>query len=306
MPRLSTVAPALVALFALMVTVACGDSDSTSDETGGKLKVVATTVQIGALVREVGADKIDLVVLVGPGVDPHDYEATTDDLKAIKASSVVFANGLGLDSFLAKAINSAGGKDKMVIVTDGVRLRSTPGAESEKDPHVWHNPENDQVMVDNIAAALSRRDAPNATTYRGNADAYKTVLDDTDRQIRTLIDSIPPSNRKMVTNHDAFGYFIDRYGLTFVGAVIPGSSTQGETSPKDIAALTSLIRREGVKAIFSERTVDPKVAREIAKDTGVRIIDDLHGDSLGEPGSGAETVHGMLLANAKRISEALK
>jgi len=289
-----------------LATVGCGNSTSSPDASDGKLRVVATTVQIGALVREVGADKIDLVILVGPGVDPHDYEATTDDLKAIKASSVVFANGLGLDSFLAKAINSAGGKDKVVTVTDGVKLRSAQGTESENDPHVWHNPENVKVMIDNIANALGKRDGANAAIYKANATAYTIVLDDTDRQIRSIIDSIPQANRKMVTNHDAFGYFIDRYGLTFVGAVIPGSSTQGETSPKDIANLTSLIRQEGVKVIFSENTVDPKVAREIAKDTGVRIIDDLYGDSLGEPGSGAETIHGMLLANAKRISEALK
>ncbi len=289
-----------------LATVGCGNSTSSPDASDGKLRVVATTVQIGALVREVGADKIDLVILVGPGVDPHDYEATTDDLKAIKASSVVFANGLGLDSFLAKAINSAGGKDKVVTVTDGVKLRSAQGTESENDPHVWHNPENVKVMIDNIANALGKRDGANAAIYKANATAYNIVLDDTDRQIRSIIDSIPQANRKMVTNHDAFGYFIDRYGLTFVGAVIPGSSTQGETSPKDIANLTSLIRQEGVKVIFSENTVDPKVAREIAKDTGVRIIDDLYGDSLGEPGSGAETIHGMLLANAKRISEALK
>jgi len=289
-----------------LATVGCGNSTSSPDASDGKLRVVATTVQIGALVREVGADKIDLVILVGPGVDPHDYEATTDDLKAIKASSVVFANGLGLDSFLAKAINSAGGKDKVVTVTDGVKLRSAQGTESENDPHVWHNPENVKGMIDNIANALGKRDGANAAIYKANATAYTIVLDDTDRQIRSIIDSIPQANRKMVTNHDAFGYFIDRYGLTFVGAVIPGSSTQGETSPKDIANLTSLIRQEGVKVIFSENTVDPKVAREIAKDTGVRIIDDLYGDSLGEPGSGAETIHGMLLANAKRISEALK
>jgi ABC-type Zn uptake system ZnuABC Zn-binding protein ZnuA len=171
---------------------------------------------------------------------------------------------------------------------------------------VWHDIENDKLMLAAIADALAASDPGHAQAYRANAAAYSAKLDETDRQIKTLLDAIPPQNRKVVTNHDSVGYFLARYGLTFVGAVIPGTSTQSEPSAKDIAELVSLIKKEGVKAIFSEGSVDPKVARQVAKDTGVTIVADLYGDSLGNKGSGAETIDGMLLSNAKKIAEALR
>jgi zinc/manganese transport system substrate-binding protein/manganese/iron transport system substrate-binding protein len=193
-------------------------------------------------------------------------------------------------------------------VTDGVSLRE--GGEDEKpgtsDPHVWHDPANDKVMLDNIASAFALADPTNAAAYRANADAAKQRFDDVDRQIRALIDTIPPANRKMVTDHDAFGYFLDRYGLELIGTVVPGTTTQAEPSAKQIAELENVIRRENVRAIFSEGTVDPKVARQIATDTGAQVIDRLYGDSLGKPGSGQETVEGMLLFNAQVIAEALR
>jgi zinc/manganese transport system substrate-binding protein len=209
-------------------------------------------------------------------------------------------------------------------VTDGIEVRHASedaaheeeGAHEEgegghehgdEDPHVWHDPLNDKIMVDNIVAALSEAFPDDAATFRANGDAYKAKLDATDAEIRALIEAIPAANRKIVTNHDAFGYFFARYGLEFVGAVIPGvDTTSGEASAQQIAALQDTIEREGVRAIFSEETVDPKVARELANDTGVTIVDDLYGDSLGEPGSGAETIDGMLLANATKIADALK
>jgi ABC-type Zn uptake system ZnuABC Zn-binding protein ZnuA len=291
----------LVALAALFVA-GCGDDADSSSE------VVATTVQIGALTREVTGDiDIDVHTLIGPGVDPHEYEATTDDIKQVGSAKVVLRNGIGLDNFLEKAIQGSGTKD-IVTVTEGITLRKGEDEEgqTEDDPHVWHDPTNDKIMVDNIVKALSDAFPDDADTFRTNGDAYKAKLDETDAKIREIIDSIPPANRKMVTNHDAFGYFIDRYELTYVGAVIPSLSTEGEPSAQQVADLEDTIRSEGVKAIFAESTVDPKVANEIAKDTNVKIIDDLYGDSLGEPGSEAGTVDGMLLVNAQKIADALK
>jgi ABC-type Zn uptake system ZnuABC Zn-binding protein ZnuA len=142
--------------------------------------------------------------------------------------------------------------------------------------------------------------------YDGNALAYKAKLDSTKAQVQSIIDSIPAENRKLVTNHDAFGYFADAFGLEVVGAVIPSVSTNAEASAKDTAELLDTIRREHVKAIFAESSVNPKLARSLAQDAGVTIVDDLYGDSLGQPGSGADTVDGMLLANARKIAEALR
>lgn len=285
-----------------MALVACAGDDGGGDS-DGKPVIVATTVQIGALAKEVAGDRVVLITLLGPGVDPHKYELTAQHRQAIDKSKVILRNGIGLDAFLDKAVSSDGNKKKLVTVTDGISIRR---GEGEEDPHVWLNPLNAKVMVTNIANALAKADPSNAGTYSANAEAYHKKLDTTDAEIKKLIDSIPQANRKMVTNHDAFGYFIERYGLSFVGAVIPGVSTQSEASAKDIANLVETIKREKVRAIFAESSLDPKVAQQIAKDTGVRIVDDLYGDSLGEPGSGAETVDGMLLSNAKSIAEALK
>jgi zinc/manganese transport system substrate-binding protein len=303
---LLTVVIAVVGVFA-----ACGDEASEPAD------VVATTVQVGALAREVAGDRLVVHTLVGPGVDPHDYEASAADLRQIGGASVVLRNGIGLDDFLDRALKSGEAK-RVVTTTEGVEVRE--GSESDsheheegddhdhggEDPHVWHNPLNAKIMVDNIVRALSEAFPDDAATFRQNGDAYKARLDATDAEIRQIIASIPAANRKMVTNHDAFGYFIERYGLTYVGAVIPGTTTQSEPSSKDIAALEDTIRREGVKAIFAESSVDPKVAREIASDTNVRIVDDLFGDSLGDEGTDAATVHGMLLANARKIADALR
>ena len=290
-----------------VVASACGDDQAAGSS--GKLNVVATIAPTGALTRAVGGDLIELTVLAGSGVDPHEYELTVDGRKAIDRAKVIIRNGLEIDAFLDKAIGE--NKAKVVTVTDGLNLIDGDEAEKKadpnaKDPHVWHDPLNDKAMVDVIAAALAKADSANAAAYMANATAYKAKLDETDRQVRALIDTIPAENRKLVTNHDAFGYFIRRYGLAFVGAVIPSQTTQAEPSAKDIAALVDLIRREKVKAIFAESSIDPKVARQIAKDTGVKIVDDLYGDSLGEPGSGADTIDGLLLANARKIVEALK
>ena len=149
-------------------------------------------------------------------------------------------------------------------------------------------------------------DPDNASTYQDNADEYQAVLDDTHEQIEALVGEIPAERRKLVTNHDAFAYFADRYGLDVVGTVIPGTSSEADPSAGSIADLTGLIRDEGVPAIFAEALIDPSVAESLASDTGVEIVYGLYTDQVGEPGSGAETVHEMLLANATKITEALR
>ena len=288
---------------AAVLTAACGGGGEST--TGSGIKVVATTTQIGALTKAVAGDKVQLSILLQAGASAHDYEPDPSALKKINAAKVVLKNGIGLDDWLDKSISSAGGAATVVVVTEGIA--TFRGAESDQpDPHVWHDPKNARIMVENIVKSLSAADPANAGTFKTNGEAYDLKLDAADKEVRALIDSIPPANRKMVTNHDAFGYFLRAYGLTFVGAVIPSTSSEAQPSAKDLAALQDLIRREGVKAIFAEEEIDPKVAREISKDTGVRIVDNLYADSLGKPGSGAETVDGMIVSNARKIAEALR
>ena len=321
---------------AFLVGAACS-SDGGADN--GAPVVVATTSQIGALVREVAGDAVEVQTLMGPGVDPHDYEPSPQDVRVVAEAALVLRNGIGLDDFLDDIIEGAEAQT-VVTVTEGIELRSSShddhddeddghdhdgdgvddhAAEDhdeeehedehdhgEFDAHVWHNPMNVKVMTANIVDALVLAFPERADDFRRNGEAYSRRLDAVDVEIRAIIDEIPAGNRRMVTDHEAFGYFVERYGLEVVGTVIPGTTTQAEASAQDIAALEDEIRASGVKAIFSESSVDPRVAQQVAADTGIEIVDDLYGDTLGAPGSGAETVDGMLLFNARRIADVLK
>jgi ABC-type Zn uptake system ZnuABC Zn-binding protein ZnuA len=300
----------------IIFLVACGGDDGTTGAGGGRLNVVATTVQITALTREVGGDLVELHGIIPAGADAHEYEPTASDLRALEGADVILRHGIGLDEWLDDTLGA--GSPEPVTVTNGITTRKgeEDGHDAEDgheagdglpdDPHVWHDPANDKIIVTNIAAALADADPGNAAAYKANAEAYNLVLDQTAREVQAMIDGIPEEHRKMVTNHDAFGYFADAFGLEVVGAVIPSISTGAEPSAQDTAALLETIKREKVKAIFAETSVNPALAKQLARDAGIMIVDDLCGDSLGEPGSGAETVHGMLLANARKIAEALK
>jgi zinc/manganese transport system substrate-binding protein len=286
-------------------TTAAGAATS-APTTGTKLNVVATTIQITALAREVGGDKITLTGIIPAGADAHEFEPRPSDLVSIEKAQLILRNGIGLDDWLDDTLSS-GADATVVTVTDGItRLKGEEDGKEVDDPHVWHDPDNDKIMVDDIAKALDAADSANAATYDANATAYKQKLDETKTQVQAIIDEIPPDDRKLVTNHDAFGYFARAFGLQVVGAVIPSVSTEAEPSAQDTANLLDTIKREHVKAIFAESSVSPKLATTLAQDAGVKIVDDLYGDSLGEPGSGADTVDGMLLANARKIADALK
>jgi ABC-type Zn uptake system ZnuABC Zn-binding protein ZnuA len=292
---------------ALVLAVACNDDTGDSPPAAGaKLRVVATTVQIAALTLEVAGDTIDLRGIIPAGADAHEFEPRPSDLAAIENADLILRHGIGLDDWLNDTL-SAGNSAVVVTVTDGITTaKGEEDGEEVDDPHVWHDPDNAKIMVDDINQALDAADPANAATYDANAAAYQQTLDETRAEVQAIIDEIPPENRKLVTNHDAFGYFARAFGLEVVGAVIPSISTQSEPSAQDTAALLDTIEREGVKAIFAESSVNPGLATTLANDAGVTIVDDLYGDSLGEPGSGADTVDGMLLSNARKIAGALK
>jgi ABC-type Zn uptake system ZnuABC Zn-binding protein ZnuA len=271
-----------------------------------RLRVVATTVQVTALTREVAGDLIELRGIVPAGADPHEFEPVASDLVAVERAHLILRQGIGLDDWLDRT-RKAGKRARVVTVTRGVRLeKMEEGGHAVDDPPVWHDPANAERMVENITAALDRADPTHRGDYDANAAAYKSRLEQARAEVQAIIDTIPPANRKLVTNHDALGYFARAFGLKVVGAVIPNVSTLAEPSAKETAKLLRTIRREGVKAIFAESTVNPKLAAGLAREAGVKIVDDLYGDSLGPPGSGAETVEGMWLANARKIADALR
>lgn len=302
MPRALYLTALAAAATAALLT-SCRSAPAPED---ARLRVVATIAPVGALAQAVAGDAVRLDVIAKAGVDPHAYQLKTADARAIANAQVVLRNGLGADAFLDKALGNS--KGTVVTLTDGLALRESASGDgaADRDPHVWHDPRNDIVMVDVIVKALATADPAHAPTFEANGRAYQERLRQTDREVQALIDAIPPANRKMVTDHEAFGYFAARYGLTVVGTVIPGVTTASEPSAASVAALIQTIRREGVRAVFAEGSVDPKVARRIAEETNVQIVDDLYGDSLGAPGSGADTIEGMLLSNARKIADALK
>lgn len=292
-------------ILSITLLSACGGDNPSDGGSGDKLNVVATTVQITALTREVGGDLINLHGIIPAGADAHAFEPTASDLGAIEGADVILRHGIGLDDWIEDTLGAAGAAP--VIVTDGIiLLKGEEDGQTVDEPHVWQDPANDKVMADNIAAALDTADPDNKSAYDANAAAYKQTLDETRDEVQAIINEIPEENRKLVTNHDAFGYFARAFGLEVVGAVIPSISTGSEPSAEDTAGLLDTIEEQGVKAIFAESSVNPGLATTLANDAGVTIVDDLYGDSLGEPGSGADTVHGMLLTNARKIADALK
>lgn len=284
---------------------------------GERLSVIATTNIVGDVVHQVGGDRIKLTTLMGIGIDPHSYVPTPSDSAAIHDAHVVFASGAGLESNLAQTFENAGGDAVRVYLSDGLQHRLTEGGleeeveghdheheEGEVDPHVWFDVRNVIQWVETIEQVLSTLDPANAATYEANAAGYVRELEELDAWVVEQVAAIPQANRKLVTNHPSFGYLADRYGLEQVGAVYPVSPS-AEPSARDIALLEDAIREYGVPAVFAESTVNPKLAQQIADDTGVQLVA-LYSGSLGEPGSGAESYIKLIRYDVGAIAEALK
>jgi zinc/manganese transport system substrate-binding protein/manganese/iron transport system substrate-binding protein len=300
-----------------MFAAACGSGSSSSSQSSGSpgapqpLKVVATTTQVGDFARNVGGDKVVVQQILKPNVDPHDYEPSPADIQAIAEADVVVKNGVGLEKWLDQVIESAGFSGTIVDASQGVAIRQGDGSEEEAagDPHIWHNPLNAKIMAANIEKAFAAEDAADASAYQANLAAYGAKIDALDAGITKKIDSIPADKRKLVTNHDAFGYYIDRYKLTFVGSIIPSFDTSAELSGKQIADLVAKIKSTGVTAIFSESSLPPKTADAIGREAGVKVEageDSLYGDTLGPEGSAGATYLQMEEHNTDTIVTALK
>ena len=269
-----------------------------------KVKVTATTTQVTALAKVVGGDKIALTGILQANVDAHEYEPRPDDVKAFAGAQVIFINGVGLEKWLDKVVQNSGTKALVVDTSSGVPIRKEKNENGveEADPHIWHSAPNAIIMLNNIRDGLSKVDPPDADTYKANAAAYERKLNDLDAYIKAQIATIPAANRKIVSNHDSFGYYVERYGLTFVGSIIPSMDTNFQPSAKELADLVTAIKALKVKVIFTESSINPNLARQIAQEAGVKVVDGaLYGDALGPPGSGADTLNGMLKANTDLI-----
>jgi ABC-type Zn uptake system ZnuABC Zn-binding protein ZnuA len=279
---------------------------SATPRAGGPVAAVATTAITADLVRQIGGERVEARSLLPQNADPHDFEPAPEDLVVVEDADAVFVHGLHLDAWAEDLIENSGTEAEVFTVTRGIETLQTDDEEfREGDPHVWFDPLRVKTMVANIAADLTSIDPEGAATYDARLGAYQAALDRLDAEIQAWIALIPEENRKIVTNHDSLRYYADRYGLEIVGTVIPGLDTRAEPSAKDVAALVDLIEDEGVRAIFAENTVNPALAEQLAEQTGIAVIDDLYTDSLGEPGSGAETYIGLMQTDTVILVEAL-
>jgi ABC-type Zn uptake system ZnuABC Zn-binding protein ZnuA len=272
---------------------------SADQRPGRILRVVATTTQVADFARNVGGDQVQVTSLLKPNLDAHAYEPSPADVEAIAHADLVLENGAGLESWLHDTITSSGFHGPLVDTSQGVRLRQVGGA---TDPHIWQNPSNAQVMVANIERAMAAADPADARVFRANLAAYTNQLQALDAQVQRQIDSL--ANKKLVTNHDPFGYYIDRYGLQFVGSVIPSFDSSAELSGRDIRDLVARIKATKVKAVFSETSLPPRTAETIAREAGVKVVegeDALYGDSLGPAGSDGDTYLKMIRHNTATI-----
>lgn len=294
---------------AAMLLAACGGgSGGTADD---RVAVVATTTQVGSIVGELGAEDVALTVLLQPGIEAHDFELTPAAGAAIEQADLVIQSGAGLESWLADALETIGGVDRLVDLSEGVDLRApageAAGAEHEHiDPHYWLSGPNVVVMVENARKALIAAVPDAAEAINRRAEALVDRLEAADAEVRALIGEIPEERRAIVTDHDALGYFIDAYGLEFVGSVFSSLDVSAEPNARDLEELVAEIRAHHVRAIFTESSVNPRLAQSIAEETDARLVaDPLYTDSLGAEGSGADTLDGMLVHNARVIHDAL-
>jgi ABC-type Zn uptake system ZnuABC Zn-binding protein ZnuA len=270
------------------------------------LNVVATTTQIGDWTKAVGGDLVDVHQILKANTDPHEYEPRPADVEAAANAKLVFTNGDNLDSWANKIVDEAGGNPTVVDLGDRVPVRlpgeSSGSDASRYDPHWWHDPRNAVAAVKAIGAELASAEPQHAPVFEKRRRAYVARLQRLDHAISACLGRVPSTERKLVTDHDAFGYFAKRYGIDVVGAVIPSQTSEAGASAGDISKLSQLVRREHVRAIFPESSLSPKLARALADQTGATADLTLYGDTLGKSGSDGDTYLKMETANADAMA----
>jgi len=281
-----------------------------NDEPIDKRKLILTsTTQIADFVREVVGDRCEVACVLAPGADPHTYMPTPHDARLALKADLCIQNGLNLEgkNWMATLAKDAG---KMVVTaTDGIQpIQLDEEGTKVSDPHAWFSPRNAAIYVNNIVDAVSRLDPQGTEQYRARAKLYLQQLRVLDSWTREQFNPIPPAQRILVTSHDAFNYLAQEYGFKNEAPVgwSTGSETGGGITPDKFKKVLESIKKQGIKAIFVENTVNPKLIRELARQAGVQIGGKLYSDSMGPAGSAGETYIGMMRENALTIANALE
>jgi ABC-type Zn uptake system ZnuABC Zn-binding protein ZnuA len=314
--------PLLLLGLVLAAALAAGCGNDDSEASGSELTAVATTTQVADFVRNVGGNRVDVHGILGTNADPHDYEPRPSDVGAIGDAPVVFKSGGDIDEWLDELIENAGGDPRVVTLIDSVHTikgghlqeeehaaeeeeEEEEHADDELDPHWWEDPRNAIRAVAVIRDALIEADPSGRETYERNAAAYLRKLETLDREIADCIRRVPADKRKLVTTHDALGYFADRYDVKVVGALIPSLSTQAQPSARDISELVDQIREEGVEAIFPETALNERLENAVSREAGAEVGGQLWADALGPKGSGAETYLDAMGKNTNTMAEGM-
>ena len=276
-----------------------------------KLPVVASFSILGDLVRVVGGDRVAVTTLVGPNEDAHVFEAKPSDAKTLLASKLVVLNGLGFEPWADKLLKSSGYKGESVIAAKGVKARHmemenghADHAREEADPHAWQNPNHVVLYVRNIATSLGKADAAGAATYQANAEAYVKELLALDAWAKAQIATVPAAKRKLITSHDAFGYFAAQYGVKFLAP--QGVNTETEPSAKQVAQLIQQIQREKIRAVFVENMGNPKLIAQLSKDAGATLGASLYADALSSADQSGATYLQMMRHNVNQLVAGMK
>jgi zinc/manganese transport system substrate-binding protein len=265
-----------------------------------KINVVASFSILGDFAKNVGGDRVNVTTLVGPNSDVHVYTPAPAEAKKIVDAKLVIINGLGLEGWLPRLAQSSGSKAAIVTATSGIAPRKRG---SDADPHAWQSVVNAKIYVANIRDALIAADLGGAPAYRTNADMYLTKLDALDREVRVAVAQVPEARRKVISTHDAFGYFAAAYGVAFIAP--QGVSTESEPSARDIAAIITQIKTQKIPAVFLENISDPRLMRRISAETGARIGGTLYSDGLTAENGDAPTYIDMVRHNIKALTSAL-
>lgn len=290
----------LLIVLALMVS-ACGGQPA-SDSGQSAPVVLTSTPLLADVTRNIAGDRVKVDSLLPLGADPHAYQPTPQDAARVSDSNLIIVNGAGYEQFLNPLLENARGKTTVLEASTGVPPREEAGA---VDPHMWLDPENVIVYVQNIRDALTRLDPAGADVYTSNADRYIAQLKDLDAYIQEQVGQIPSERRMLVTNHEALGYFADKYGFKVVGTVIRSFSSDASPSARQLAGLIDQVRSSGAPAIFLDASDSDTFAKQIADETGVKVVTDLHLESLTD-GAPAATYIDMMKHNVTEIVSALK
>lgn len=285
-------------------------------QTTAPIQAVASFSILGDLVRQVGGDRVQVDVLVGPGADAHVFQPSPSHAKQVAQAQVVFANGLGFEGWMQRLLKTAGYRGQPVLVSQGIKPLQTEEDDhdhkagkhghhdhGELDPHAWQAVPNVITYVANIAKGLCAADAAGCEGYRKNAAAYTTQLQTLDTEIKAAWAAIPAGQRKLITSHDAFGYYAKTYGVKFLAP--QGVSTDSEASAKGVAQLVRQIKKEQIKALFVENISDPRLIEQIGRETGVKPAGALFSDSLSDASGPASTYVALMRANTLAMTRAV-